>query len=74
MPKQMPSSGLVSTSFLSTGTRPVASSLAMASPKAPTPGSRIWLAACRSAASWVTRTSAPRLRTLDDKLNRFPTP
>ena len=70
----MPRSGFRSASSSRTGTRPVASSLARASPKAPTPGRMMRSAARRRSASPVTSVSRPRARRLDCRENRFPTP
>ena len=70
----MPRRGFFAASSLMTGTRPVASSFAIASPKAPTPGRMSRSAARMSAASALTFASSPKWARLDFRLNRLPTP
>ena len=71
----MPSSGLpAATDSLSTGIRPLSSRFFMQSPKAPTPGSTIFVASRITLSSLVTRTSAPSAANAFSALKRLPTP
>ena len=71
MPRQMPSSGFFSASARMTGTRPVATSLSMASPKAPTPGRMSRSALRIVSGSAVTTVSCPSCARLDFRLYRM---